>query len=255
MFSKEFNKYALIDLLALFCYNYSGDFMRLDKLLSNLKYGSRSQIKEMCKDKRVKVNNVITLDSSRPVYEADEIKVDDVIIFHKDVFLLMLNKPSDVVCANKDNLHKTVVDLIKEPYNRYELNICGRLDIDTLGLVLITNSGKLMHKIISPNSNIDKTYYVEYSGNMDKLALESPITLKDGNNEEYRTMGSKVEILGDNSCLITIHEGKFHQVKRMFEYINCKVELLKRIRIGNIYLDDNLKPGEYKEIEIDSVLW
>jgi len=167
----------------------------------------------------------------------------------------MLNKPSDVVCANKDNLHKTVVDLIKEPYNRYELNICGRLDIDTLGLVLITNSGKLMHKIISPNSNIDKTYYVEYSGNMDKLALESPITLKDGNNDEYTTMGSKVEILGDNSCLITIHEGKFHQVKRMFEYINCKVELLKRIRIGNVYLDDNLKPGEYKEIEIDSLLW
>jgi 16S rRNA pseudouridine516 synthase len=166
----------------------------------------------------------------------------------------MLNKPNNVICANKDNLHKTVVDLIDEPYNRYELNICGRLDIDTVGLVLITNDGALMHKIISPNSNIDKTYYVEYSGIIDKNALESPLTLLDGNNTEYTTKGSKVEILGDNSCNITISEGKFHQVKRMFEKINCKVTYLKRIRIGNIYLDNSLKEGEYKEIEIEAIL-
>ena len=231
-----------------------GDFMRLDRLLSNLNYGSRNEIKEYCKNSRVKVNNKIIKDSSYPVVEKDKIEFDEKEVFHKDLFLLMLNKPSNYICANKDNLHKTVIDLIKEPYNRYDLNICGRLDIDTLGLVLITNSGKLMHKIISPNSNIDKTYYVEYSGNMDKMALESPIKLKDGSNEEYTTMGSKVEIISNNSCYITIHEGKFHQVKRMFEAINCKVELLKRIRIGNITLDPNLKMGEYKEIEIDDFL-
>ena len=223
--------------------------MRLDKLLSNLKYGSRTQIKEMCKNKRVKVNDFITLDSSRPVLESDIIKVDDVIIFHKDIFLLMLNKPSGVVCANKDILHKTVIDLIKEPYSRYELNICGRLDIDTVGLVLITNSGRLMHKIISPNSDIDKTYYVEYSGVMNKKALESPLKLLDGNDLEYTTKGSKVEILGPNSCNITISEGKFHQVKRMFEAIDCRVTYLKRIRIGNIELDPSLNEGEYKEID------
>ena len=161
----------------------------------------------------------------------------------------MLNKPSGVVSANKDNLHKTVIDLIKEPYNRYELNICGRLDIDTVGLVLITNDGALMHKIISPKKNIDKTYYVEYSGTINKTALESPLELIDGNNELYTTKGSKVEILGDNSCNITISEGKFHQVKRMFEKIECKVTYLKRIRIGNITLDESLNEGDYIEID------
>ena len=228
--------------------------MRLDKLLANLKYGSRSNIREACKKKRIKVNNNIITDSSFNVIENDIILFDEIEVFHKDSFLLMLNKPANVVCANKDNLHKTVIDLINEPYNRYDLNICGRLDIDTLGLVLITNDGALMHKIISPNHNIDKTYYVEYSGTIDKKALESPLTLLDGNNEEYMTKGSKVEILGDNSCNITISEGKFHQVKRMFEKINCKVTYLKRIRIGNIYLDNSLKEGEYKEIEKNTIL-
>ena len=111
-----------------------------------------------------------------------------------------------------------------------------------------------MHKIISPNSNIDKTYYVEYTGKMNKKALESPLELLDGNNETYTTKGSKVEIINDNACYITISEGKFHQVKRMFETIGCKVTYLKRIRIGNITLDPNLKLGEYKEIEIDNLM-
>lgn len=228
--------------------------MRLDRVLSNLNYGSRNDIKDACKNKRVMVNGNIIIDSSRQVFEKDEILFDGEVVFHKELFLLMLNKPSGYVCANKDNLNKTVIELINEPYNRYDLNICGRLDIDTEGLVLITNSGKLMHKIISPNSNIDKTYYVEYSGNINKSALESPLELLDGNNELYTTKGSKVEIINDNSCYITISEGKFHQVKRMFEHINCKVTYLKRIRIGNITLDPNLKLGEYKEIEIDSLM-
>ena len=235
-------------------YNIFGDVMRLDKLLSNLRYGSRTDIKEACKYKRVMVNNNVVKDSSVKIEEKDIITFDGKEVFHKEEFLLMLNKPSGYVCANKDNLNKTVIELIKEPYNRYDLNICGRLDIDTEGLVLITNSGDLMHKIISPRSNIDKTYYVEYSGKIDKKALESPLELIDGNNELYTTKGSKVEILTDNSCNITISEGKFHQVKRMFEKIGCKVTYLKRIRIGNINLDPNLRLGEYIEIEIDSLM-
>ena len=228
--------------------------MRLDRVLSNLNYGSRNDIKDACKNKRVIVNGNIITDPSRQVFEKDEILFDGSVVFHKEEFLLMLNKPSGYVCANKDNLNKTVIELIKEPYNRYDLNICGRLDIDTVGLVLITNSGDLMHKIISPRSNIDKTYYVEYSGKMDKKALESPLELIDGNDELYTTKGSKVEILTDNSCNITISEGKFHQVKRMFEKIGCKITYLKRIRIGNINLDPNLKEGKYIEIEIDSLM-
>ncbi|MCR5461876.1 MAG: rRNA pseudouridine synthase [bacterium] len=223
--------------------------MRLDKLLSNLKYGSRREIRDYCKNKRVKVNDKVITDVSFDVSEKDVITFDEIEVFHKDTFLLMLNKPSGVVSANKDNLHKTVIDLIKEPYNRYELNICGRLDIDTVGLVLITNDGALMHKIISPKNDIDKTYYVEYSGTIDKTALESPLELLDGNNELYRTKGSKVEILGKNECNITISEGKFHEVKRMFEKIGCKVTYLKRIRIGNVTLDESLNEGDYIEID------
>lgn len=228
--------------------------MRIDKLLSNLKYGSRSDIKIMCKKKLIKVNGNIISDSSTEVKESDEILINDLKVFHKDKFLLMLNKPANYVCANKDNLHKTVIDLIKDPYNRYDLNICGRLDIDTVGLVLITNDGTLMHKIISPKSSVDKTYYVEYIGTIKKTALESPLKLKDANNELYTTKGAKVEILSNNSCYITIYEGKFHQVKRMFESINCKVIYLKRIRIGNINLDPSLKEGEYIEIDYNSIL-
>lgn len=228
--------------------------MRIDKLLSNLKYGSRNDIKKLIKKNMVKVNGSIITDSSIDVLETDEILVNNELVFHKEKFLLMLNKPSGFVSANKDNLHKTVIDLIKEPYSRYELNICGRLDIDTVGLVLITNDGAIMHKIISPKSNIDKTYYVEYSGTLNKTALESPLELLDGNNEKYTTKGAKLEILGDNKCNITISEGKFHQVKRMFESVGCKVTYLKRISIGNITLDPSLKEGEYIEIDYKSLL-
>ena len=131
--------------------------MRIDKLLSNLKYGSRNDIKKLIKKNMVKVNGSIITDSSIDVLETDEILVNNELVFHKEKFLLILNKPSGFVSANKDNLHKTVIDLIKEPYSRYELNICGRLDIDTVGLVLITNDGAIMHKIISPKSDIDWT--------------------------------------------------------------------------------------------------
>ena len=102
--------------------------MRLDRVLSNLNYGSRNDIKEACKNKRVIVNGNIVTDSSRQVFPKDEILFDGSVVFHKELFLLMLNKPKDYVCANKDNLNKTVIELIKEPYNRYDLNICGRLD-------------------------------------------------------------------------------------------------------------------------------
>lgn len=228
--------------------------LRLDRLLSNLKYGSRTEIKELCKKGLVTVNNTIAFDSSRPVYEKDEIKVDGKLVFHKDVILLILNKPKDYVCANKDNLHKTVLELIKEPYNRYDLSICGRLDIDTEGLVLLTNSGSLMHKIISPSSNCYKKYYVEYSGIIDKERLENGLEILDGDNKPYITNKAYVTIIDSNKCFIEINEGKFHQVKRMFEKINCHVDYLRREKIGKIELLD-LPLGEYKEIEIKENLW
>lgn len=221
--------------------------MRIDKLLSNLKYGSRTEIKKMMKDAYVKVNGKIIYDSSFNVKEEDEIKIENEIIYHKDKITLLLNKPKDYVCANIDNLHKTVFELIKDPYNRYDLNVAGRLDIDTEGLVILTSDGDLLHKIISPKNKVYKKYYVLYEGKINKEKLENGVKILDGNNVEFLTDKAYVEEISDHEAYISICEGKFHQVKRMFEAINAKVVYLKRLEIGDYELGD-LKIGAYKEI-------
>ena len=221
--------------------------MRIDKLLSNLKYGSRTEIKKMMKDAYVKVNGKIIYDSSFNVKEEDEIKIENEIIFHKDKITLLLNKPKDYVCANIDNLHKTVFELIKDPYNRYDLNVAGRLDIDTEGLVILTSDGDLLHKIISPKNKVYKKYYVLYEGKINKEKLENGVKILDGNNVEFLTDKAYFEEISDHEAYISICEGKFHQVKRMFEAINAKVVYLKRLEIGDYELGD-LKIGAYKEI-------
>lgn len=221
--------------------------MRLDKLLSNLKYGSRNDIKKICKKALIKVNGRIAFDSSINVNEDDVVLFDDEIVFHKEKIILIMNKPKDYVCANTDNIHKTVFDLIKEPYNRYDLNVAGRLDIDTEGLIILTNDGDLLHQIISPKTKVFKKYYVEYDGKMNKEKLENGVNILDGNNNPFTTDKAIVEEIDSNKAYISITEGKFHQVKRMFESIDCKVTYLKRIEIGNVKLED-LELGNYKEI-------
>lgn len=221
--------------------------MRLDKLLSNLKYGSRTEIKKIVKQALVKVNGKIIFDSSFDVKESDEILIEDSLVYHKEIVVLMLNKPSGYVCANTDNLHKTVFELIKEPYNRYDLNVAGRLDIDTEGLVILTNNGDFLHRIISPKHKVYKKYYVKYEGKINKNKLENGVEILDGNDNPFVTEKAMVEELGKNEAYISIVEGKFHQIKRMFEAINCKVVYLKRLEIGEYKLDD-LAIGEYKEL-------
>ena len=237
--------------------------IRLDKFLADMAVGTRSQVKDMAKRGRIQVNgetvkktdvkvepetDVVTLDGNRISYDAME--------------YYMLNKPRGVVSATEDNLHRTVVELItgtpeKGKGKRKDLFPVGRLDIDTEGLLLITNDGDLAHSLLSPRRHVDKVYYAKVSGHLPEDAgqqFKEGITLLDGTP----TMGAKLEILGEENrketeVLLTIREGKFHQVKRMFEALGCKVVFLKRLSMGSLQLDESLKPGEYRPLSPEEV--
>jgi 16S rRNA pseudouridine516 synthase len=223
--------------------------MRLDRYLANLKYGTRNEITKKIKSKSVTVNGKIETDprykvdttNDKVVFEGEE-------VFYKDTILLMLNKPSGVISANKDGLHETVLDLIGEPYNRFELRIAGRLDIDTEGLILLTNDGKLLHKIISPNKDVYKKYFVKVESKFDSSKLLKEFQIKDGRDLLFTPLLPKVEQISDDEFYLSIKEGKFHQVKRMVEHFNNKVIYLKRVSIGNIELDESLEKGRYREV-------
>ena len=223
--------------------------MRLDRYLANLKYGTRNEITKKIKSKKVTVNgNVITDSRYKVDTTSDKVTFEGQDIFYKETILLMLNKPSGVISANKDGLHQTVLDLIGEPYNRFDLKIAGRLDIDTEGLILLTNDGKLLHKIISPNKNIYKKYYVKVESKFDSSKMLKQFEIKDGRDLMFTPLLPKVEQISDDEFFLSIKEGKFHQVKRMIEHFNNKVIYLKRVSIGNIELDESLQKGRYKEI-------
>ncbi len=223
--------------------------MRLDRYLANLKYGTRNEITKKIKSKKVTVNGNIVVDSRFKVDTInDKVTLEGLDIFYKETILLMLNKPSGVISANKDGLHETVLDLIGEPYNRFDLRIAGRLDIDTEGLILLTNDGKLLHKIISPNKDVYKKYYVKVESKFDSNKLLKEFQIKDGRDLMFTPLLPKVEQISDDEFYLSIKEGKFHQVKRMVEHFNNKVVYLKRVSIGNIDLDNSLGKGRYKEV-------
>ena len=223
--------------------------MRLDRYLANLKYGTRNEVTKKIKSKKVTVNGNIETDSRYKVDTLnDKVTFEGIDIFYKETILLMLNKPSGVISANKDGLHETVLDLIGEPYNRFDLRIAGRLDIDTEGLILLTNDGKLLHKIISPNKDVYKKYYVKVESKFDSNKLLKEFQIKDGRDLLFTPLLPIVEQISDDEFFFSIKEGKFHQVKRMIEHFNNKVTYLKRVSIGNIELDNSLEKGRYKEI-------
>jgi len=166
----------------------------------------------------------------------------------------MLNKPAGVVSATFDNKDKTVIDLINE-YKHLNLFPFGRLDKDSEGLLIISNDGKLAHELLSPKKHVDKKYYVDVEG---KVSEEDVKRFKEGivldDNESCKS--STLEIIESNAiskCYVTISEGKYHQVKRMFESVNKKVIYLKRITFGNLSLDNNLKLGEYRKLTEDEI--
>ncbi len=225
---------------------------RIDKILSNMGIGSRKQIKQDARKGHIKINDEIVKDSSKIIdTDIDQIKHKDKIIKYVQYIYLMMNKPSGVVSATEDNFDKTVIDLLNEEDKIYNLFPVGRLDKDTEGLLLITNDGQLAHDLLSPRKHVDKTYYAEVEEEItekDVKAFSEGVILT---NENYKTLPAKLQIIESgypSSCYVTIKEGKFHQVKRMFNAVNNEVIYLKRLSMGPLKLDERLKVGEYRHL-------
>ena len=226
--------------------------MRLDKFLANSGIGSRKEVKELIKQGLVFVNDERIKNSNKNIDEIkDVIKIRDKCIEYRKYVYIMLNKPQNVISATEDNKHKTVIDLIKG-YDTYNIFPVGRLDIDTEGLLLLTNDGKLSHNLLSPKKHVEKEYFVKLKENINDIDInkvENNIELEDG----YICKKAKIKRLSKNELNISITEGKFHQVKRMFKAVGNEVIFLKRVRMANILLDKNLKSGEYRELTEDEL--
>ncbi|KNF10160.1 ribosomal large subunit pseudouridine synthase B [Gottschalkia purinilytica] len=228
-----------------------GKVDRLDKILANLGYGSRKDIKSLAKQGIIKVDGKIIKDSS---FKLDplisKIEVDDEEVFYRKYIYIMMNKPNGVVSSTDDPISETVVDLIEDKYKVFNPFPVGRLDKDTEGLLILSNDGQLAHRILSPKKHVKKTYYAEIEGIVDEKDI---IKFKEGVyiEEEYKTLPAELEILESDTISkinLTIVEGKFHQVKRMFQAVDKKVIYLKRISMGALKLDESLKLGDYREL-------
>ena len=226
--------------------------MRLDKVLAHLGYGSRKEIKKMVKDRIIYVNGALVKDASQHVQpDIDIITVKGEPIDYKEFIYLMLNKPAGVISATEDQDAETVIDLLEHKYQSFHPFPVGRLDKDTEGLLIITNDGKLSHSLLSPKKHVPKTYYAQVAGKVtaeDIKIFSEGVVLEDG----YTTLPSHLIILqSDNISEIelTIYEGKYHQVKRMFLAVGKEVLYLKRIKMGKLELDPNLPLGQYRSLE------
>jgi 16S rRNA pseudouridine516 synthase len=230
---------------------------RLDKIISNLGYGSRKDVKTFVKKGLIEVDGVIIKDNGISVDpEKSVIKVNgEEIVYRKHIYLMM-NKPDGVISATHDNRDETVIDLLELNHQVFEPFPVGRLDKDTVGLLLLTNDGELNHRLISPKWHVDKIYYAKINKKVDEkdiIAFKNGITLDDG----YKCLEAKLEILNSSDdgseVKITIQEGKFHQIKRMFEAVDKKVIYLKREEFGGLLLDPTLEEGEYRELTDDEL--
>lgn len=225
--------------------------MRLDKMLSNMGVGTRKEVKGIIKKKVVTVNDEIVTNGSMHIDpEHDIVKVEEKVITYQKYIHLMLHKPSGVLSATRDGRTKTVIDLISAKYRHFGLFPVGRLDKDTEGLLLLTNDGDLAHWLLSPKKNVEKTYYAVISGRVTEKDVEEFQTGVDI-GEGYVTKPAQLDILKSGQISeieLTITEGKYHQVKRMFEAVGKKVTYLKRIQMGEIKLDPTLKKGAYRPL-------
>ena len=232
-----------------------GEKVRLDKLLSNMGKGTRSEMKDALKYGQIKVNGVVVRTGKDKVdVERDEVLYKNEPVIYKKYIYLIMNKPQGVISATEDKVHETVIDLIDDAYKHYELFPVGRLDIDTEGLLIITNDGDLTHNLLAPKKHVPKTYYARVEGLVDETVIEAfrlGIALDDG----YKCKPAELSIHkqeGDQTEVsLTIHEGKFHQVKRMFEATGSLVIYLKRIEMNALKLDPTLPLGAYRELSED----
>lgn len=229
--------------------------LRLDKYLADMGQGTRSEVKKAIAKGQVSVDGAVV--------KKPEIKVDTGIsevlyqgepVGYAEYEYYMLNKPSGVVSATEDKRDKTVIDLI-ESRQRKDLFPVGRLDKDTEGLLLITNDGALAHKLLSPKKHVDKVYYARILG---RVTEEDVAAFADGLDigEERKALPGKLAILKSDELSeieVTIQEGRFHQVKRMFQAVGKEVLYLKRLRMGNLILDGTLGIGEYRKLTEEEI--
>ncbi|MCF6462665.1 16S rRNA pseudouridine(516) synthase [Clostridium sp. Cult1] len=229
---------------------------RLDKILSNMGYGSRKDVKKIIKEGRVEINGEIIYKNDYKINPyTDEIKLDGEEIYFRKYVYIMMNKPKGLVSSTDDPINRTVLELLDEEYLIFNPFPAGRLDKDTEGLLILTNDGKLAHELLSPKKGVEKTYYVEVDGYVEeehKKLFNEGVTLDDG----YKTLSAKLKIIESgfiSKVELTIKEGKFHQVKRMFQAIDMEVIYLKRISMGPIKLDERLELGQYRELAEEEI--
>ncbi|MDD2907435.1 MAG: pseudouridine synthase [Candidatus Gracilibacteria bacterium] len=225
--------------------------MRIDKYLANLGIGSRKEINKLIKEGGVFINNEICKKSEEKIKFNDEISVNGEKIIYKEFIYIALNKPQNYVSSNKDEAHyKSYKELLKDcPYANL-VEIVGRLDVDTTGLLLLTNNGDLIHKLIHPNKDIFKTYYVEAKNSLSELDLKS---LENGVKiDDFITKKAYIKRLGENKIELSISEGKFHQIKKMLIAVNNEVTKLHRKSIGKIELLD-LAEGKWRYLSDNEI--
>ena len=224
---------------------------RLDKILANSGYGTRKEVKGLVKSGRISVNGKTVKDSSiHADPDKDSIAVDGEQLDYKRYIYIMMNKPQGVISATEDDYDRTVIDLLDEKSRSFSPAPVGRLDKDTEGLLILTNDGELNHDLISPKKHVPKRYYARIEGEVTSSHVENfkeGIVLDDG----YKCLPAELTVLASgiqSEITVVLYEGKFHQVKRMFQSIGCTVVYLKRLQMGGLKLDERLRPGEYREL-------
>ncbi len=227
--------------------------MRLDRFLSNLPRFNRQQVRLLLVERRVSIDGVAVSDPHHAVREFSQVCIDDEVLqAGKPARYFMLHKPQGCVSATSDPHHPTVLDLLDEPH-KDTLHIAGRLDYNTTGLMLITNDGQWSRRLTQPTTKLPKVYRVETE---QAIGPEYAAAFKAGLYfafEDLITQPAELELLGPNTARLSIIEGRYHQVKRMFGHFNNKVIALHRERMGPLRLDTSLAPGQYRALTDDEI--
>ncbi len=223
--------------------------MRLDKLLGDMGIASRSELRQMIKRGRVTVDGrAVTAPETKVDSERCRITLDGEELRYKSFRYYMMDKPAGVLSAPDDGSQNTVLDRVSPEMSKQGLSPVGRLDKDTSGLLLLTNDGDFAHRVISPKSGIEKRYYARVEGKLDETdreAFRQGLILGDGT----KCLPAKLELLGEGECLVTVMEGKYHQVKRMLASRGAPVKQLRRLSIGGLVLGNELTAGSWRELE------
>ena len=222
--------------------------MRLDKYLADMSLGTRSEVKDLIRKGKITVNEKTVKDASYQVKDSDIVACSGQEVSYVEYEYYLLNKPQGYICALEDKRHPVIMELIRS--KRKDLVPVGRLDLDTEGAILITNDGQLNHFLLSPKNHVPKTYYVE----TDKAIPETTVELFAQGIDlgDFTAAPAELRLLEERKAELTIHEGKFHQVKRMFEKAGCTVTFLKRLRFGPLDLQ-GLSTGEVRSLSKEEI--